>query len=852
MKALKALLNNKKENLPKWVMGRIPHHYKRITCSPEEAIRLATIGQAKISAYFGDKLFFTQAVIAGACLSGDYDTVIVVTPSQYGKALDDDTPVLTRNGWKRHGDLKVGDEVVGIDGEFKKVLYVHPKCEMDRIVVLENGDEFICHHNHEWIYKGTKGRKREKCIRTLSVSEMEKRGVTEKGGKRKFVIPKHEPLKGEEKELSVPPYVMGAWLGDGSTTKGQICGCKDDIAVLDKCREYYPEGAEWTHKDTGVITRSFIGLASDLTAYNMCFQRKDTPEKHIPEEYMTASMEQRLELLAGLIDTDGYTHFDKRYGKTRTYFVTAGEQLKESFEKLIATFGWRTSSVRIEPRESTSGIKGKHPYWMIGFNPTLEIPCVLKRKRPIANSKQRGIGISEIKHTSGVQGNCITVEGGIYCVGKHMIPTHNSWLFGRIVPINAFEKKTETFVAGGDSDKTAIITNYMFRALQQSAPEMRNALNSESKDKLDKLATSVSKTKVSYKDGGSIEPLSLGEHYNGELSRNKSVGRGGDYFADEAALLSEETFAELGRRDFKSIDGSKGLMALISNPHKPGVFYDKLTEEDLDARTLVIWMDILTAVEEERTTEYNVLHSDFAKNKSTRKRYLMCELDTNDDSMFGEPKVYTEEDEGEYKQYFIGVDPAYKGKDTIEMAVVSLDETGFVRVEEIEKLHKSNWRDGGTSEEIIRTVVRKAKMLDAALMCIDVGWGVWLVEGVVRRNVACRGINFGSAPTRARVRNNEYAATNAARMRDEMHIDLQTLIDDEMIAFHKDAWDKVKEVFPFVTCSRNQSGNIQVRKKSEIKKSIGHSPDELDAVLLAIHAMMIAITGTPHFITGHE
>lgn len=646
MKALKALLNNKKENLPKWVMGRIPHHYKRITCSPEEAIRLATIGQAKISAYFGDKLFFTQAVIAGACLSGDYDTVIVVTSSQYGKALDDDTPVLTRNGWKRHGDLKVGDEVVGIDGEFKKVLYVHPKCEMDRIVVLENGDEFICHHNHEWIYKT------DEKVETVSAAEMEKQGLIHNGQMR-FVTP-------------------------------------------------------------------------------------------------------------------------------------------------------------------------------------------------------NGIGISEIKHTSGVQGNCITVEGGIYCVGKHMIPTHNSWLFGRIVPINAFEKKTETFVAGGDSDKTGIITSYMFRALQQSAPEMRNSLNSESKDKLDKLATSVSKTKISFKDGGSIEPLSLGEHYNGELSRNKSVGRGGDYFVDEAALLSEETFAELGRRDFKSIDGTKGLMALISNPHKPGVFYDKLTEEDLDARTLVIWMDILTAVEEERTTEYNVLHSDFAKNKSTRKRYLMCELDTNDDSMFGEPKVYTEEDEGEYKQYFIGVDPAYKGKDTIEMAVVSLDETGFVRVEEIEKLHKSNWRDGGTSEEIIRTVVRKAKMLDAALMCIDVGWGVWLVEGVVRRNVACRGINFGSAPTRARVRNNEYAATNAARMRDEMHIDLQTLIDDEMIAFHKDAWDKVKEVFPFVTCSRNQSGNIQVRKKSEIKKSIGHSPDELDAVLLAIHAMMIAITGTPHFITGHE
>ena len=511
MKALRALLSNKREGLPNWVLGKIPYHYKRISCTPDEALRLASIGQSKISAYFGDKLFFTQAVIAGGCLSGDYDTVIVCCCSQYGK----------------------------------------------------------------------------------------------------------------------------------------------------------------------------------------------------------------------------------------------------------------------------------------------------------------------------------------------------SWLMGRIVAIRAFEKKSECYIAGGDSDKTNIITSYLFRALQDSPPEMRNALNQQSKDKLDKLATSVSKTKISFTDGGSIEPISLGENYRGSLGRNKSVGRGGDMFVDEAALLSDDTYAELGRRDFKSIDGSKCLQVLISNPHNPGMFYEKLTDDDPDPRTLIIWMDALTAVEEERMSEEGVLHSDFARNKSTRRRYLMCELDTNDDSMFGQPKIYTE-DEGEYKQYFIGVDPAYKGKDTIEMAVVSLDESNVVRVEEVEKLNKSHWRDGGTSEEIIRTVVRKAKMLDAAMTCIDAGWGVWLIEGVIKRNIPCRGINFGSAPTKARVRTNDYAATNAARKRDEMHIDLQTLIDDGMIEFQQEAWDKVKEVFPFVTCERNQSGNIQVKKKSEIRKSIGHSPDELDAVLLAIHAMMLALVGTPQFITGHE
>ena len=417
-----------------------------------------------------------------------------------------------------------------------------------------------------------------------------------------------------------------------------------------------------------------------------------------------------------------------------------------------------------------------------------------------------------------------------------------SWLMGRIVSIKAFEDKTDCFIAGGDADKTNIIQSNVFRALQVAAPELKQALNTESKDKLDKLATSVSKTKISYSTGGSIEPISLGESY-GDLSRNKAVGRGGDYFVDEAALLSDDTFAELGRRDFNSIDGSRGLMVLISNPHKAGYFYDKLTEDDPPKRTLIVWMDALTAVEEERTTVERVLESDFAKNRSTRKRYLMCELDTMDDAMFNTPKIY-DEDDGEYKQYFLGVDSAYKGKDNIVVTLASVDENGMVRIEEITPLKTNGWTQGKTSKDLIGKVYRIAKGVDCAFACIDIGWGVWLTEGLSGK-INCRGVNFGSAPTKSRVRTNQYAATNAVNKRAEMHLDLQGLIDDEQIMFSRQAWYKVKDVFPFVTCERKASGKIEVVPKSKIKRSLGRSPDELDSVLLAIHAIIRFLEGAP-------
>lgn len=427
-----------------------------------------------------------------------------------------------------------------------------------------------------------------------------------------------------------------------------------------------------------------------------------------------------------------------------------------------------------------------------------------------------------------------------------------TWLMGRIVPIRAFENKTNCFIAGGDADKTTLIQQNVFRALQDSAPEIRNALNTESKDKLDKLATSVSKARINFTTGGMIEPVSLGESYS-DLSRNKAVGRGGDYFVDEAALVSNDTYAELGRRDFNSIDGSRGLMVLISNPHNPGYFYDELTNDNPDDRTLIVWIDALTAVEEGRTTAERVLSSSFAKNKSTRRRYLLCELEDSGDSMFGTPKVFTE-DEGEYKEYFVGIDPAYKGKDNISMATVSLDEDYFVRVEEITTIRKDNWFDGYTGDDIVKTAIRHIRSVNAGMVCVDAGQGIYLIEGLNRpgNGIFAKGVHFGEQPSRQRKQRNDYAATNAADKRAEMHIDLQQLIDDDGIAFHQDAWEQVKDIFPFVTYERQSNNKIRVCKKSEIRKSIGRSPDELDAVLLAIQALMIAFTCIPQYITEHE
>lgn len=351
-----------------------------------------------------------------------YEILILNTPPQHGKLIADNEPVLTRSGWKNHGDLVVGDEVISPSGKFVKVTAVLPKQYANRLVTFTNGEQIKVHENHEWvvydrsIHKETI-RETKYIEKRVSYGKQSK----ERGHRYNFMLPLVKPLDCEEKSLAVEPYVLGVWLGDGKNASGQICAAERDQITLDEVRKHYPDGTEWVHKDTGVLYASYRGLYKDLQVYGMCRSRKRT-EKHIPQEYLTASKRQRLELLAGLVDTDGYV--DRKHN--RIVFTTADKELRFSFEELIATFGWRTTTCECKPVTSSSGITGKRIYWQIAFNPTEYIPCRIERKKLNTFSKQRRIAICGVEEIAEERGNCITVEGGIYCVGRKLVPTHNS------------------------------------------------------------------------------------------------------------------------------------------------------------------------------------------------------------------------------------------------------------------------------------------------------------------------------------------------------------------------------------------------------------------------------------------
>ena len=354
------------------------------------------------------------------------DLLVLNLPPRIGKNQSNETPVLTKKGWKRHGDLEVGDYVLNNKGRFVKVLATTQDFPIEYKVTFSNGEISECHGNHEWLVYDRHARK-EKVVETKymidKIRDVNKKNPNDTHTHYRFSLPIKDAVKGFHKNLCVDPYTLGAWLGDGTNKAGNITlDKKDEIIAKTIESNGYEISNIQIHRLYGTYRYHFKDLYKGLQMYGMCHSRKRV-EKYIPDEYLTASIEQRLELLAGLLDTDG-TLSEKEH---RYHYSTTDEKLKDGFITLISTFGWRCSVVEKEPKLSSSNIQGRKKVYDIGFNPTIEIPCRVKRKQLKVFSKPRRITITSIEPIQEEKwGKCIQVEGGIYLIGKTLLPTHNS------------------------------------------------------------------------------------------------------------------------------------------------------------------------------------------------------------------------------------------------------------------------------------------------------------------------------------------------------------------------------------------------------------------------------------------
>lgn len=368
---------------------------------------------------------------------GEIKKMIVQMPPQHGKEISDNQIVATTKGIKKHGDLIVGDYVFGRDGTPVKVLWVSEKTRSEYVVSFSDGAKIECHGNHEWtVYN--RFRQKEETIETKHMaSSTIYNGDGKRGSRYKYQVDSNVCVMFDSRNVDLDPYVLGAWLGDGDSSCGIIHIGNNDVEIIGNSTYKFKESK-------GTTTRKFYSPELNILLKNNGLIKN----KHVPDMYKYNSVEVRKNVIAGLIDTDGYVY----HRNGRITISNTNKRIIDDAAFILRSLGQSVVVCEFKPRVSSSGIVGKKIVYQLCFNPTMTFPTKVKRKKitKLSINKKRAIVSIERKEGLGY-GNCIQVDGGIYLVGDTFIPTHNS---------EGSSRKLPAFMLGLNPDKKICIGSY--------------------------------------------------------------------------------------------------------------------------------------------------------------------------------------------------------------------------------------------------------------------------------------------------------------------------------------------------------------------------------------------------------
>ena len=364
-----------------------------------------------------------------------------------GKRLDINTPIATPSGWSLMGQLRVGDFVFDETGRPVQVTAAHPIAVAHDCyrVTFDDGSSIDADADHLWQTltaadlsamgrrtdaarakrrsKRSKSGKRRPDLShgkkrlptgtiktTLEIAET----LTTKRGRTNHTIPVAGALRLPEAVLPIDPYLLGIWLGDGTSREGAITTA--DPGVVDEIRRRGSVVNKWP---SSKYTHGVAGLTTQIRAHGLA------NNKHIPATYMRASTGQRSDLFCGLMDSDGHATIDGG-----CEFTGTSRRLVYDARELALTLGYKPGPIG----EGIATLNRKVIGRKFRFTMTPHEPVfILERKRSRQNTNPRGTTrrryIRSVDKQSPRLMRCIEVDspGRLFLAGHELIPTHNSW-----------------------------------------------------------------------------------------------------------------------------------------------------------------------------------------------------------------------------------------------------------------------------------------------------------------------------------------------------------------------------------------------------------------------------------------
>ena len=332
--------------------------------------------------------------------------IVVAGRPGLGKALALDTPLPTPTGWTTMGEVAVGDLLLDASGRPTRVIAVG-EVLADRPcyeVVFSDGAVIVADAWHRWVTHTGASRRFPRAPVTRDTEEIRATLHTFRGG----TLPNHSitnvvPLALPERDLPVPPYPLGAWLGAGRRRTGVIDTADREIVVRIEADGYTTE--EKRSGRYALATELVEGLRAEGVL----------ADKHIPATYLRASESQRRALLAGLMDTQGSV---TSAGGIR--YRAASARLADDVYELVVGLGYTCG--REHPTE-------------LSFVAADDVFHIERKRLEHKERRPSGPGahlryIVDIRPVESVPVRCVSVDNAerLYLAGRAMVPTHNSTL----------------------------------------------------------------------------------------------------------------------------------------------------------------------------------------------------------------------------------------------------------------------------------------------------------------------------------------------------------------------------------------------------------------------------------------
>ena len=421
-----------------------------------------------------------------------HDVVFVNGPAGTGKAQPLTSKILTPHGWKLMGDIKVGDDVIAVDGKPTKVTGVFPQGNKE-IFKVSFDDESYTHSckEHLWEVQNEYERCESHKSTVRSLEEIIP-GIEKRAGRKNYSIPMVSPVEFEQNDLPLDPYFLGLLIGDGCMHEHLVHISSEDREIIDYC-EKISEKMDMKLSHRSKCSYGFTKNIRNNQPSNLQKKLKDlgidnkrSYQKSIPEIYKLASIDDRISILQGLLDTDGSCD------GINVDFTTTSEQLANDVAFIVQSLGGKISLRKRITRYVYKGEKknGRPSYRMLLKLPPEIKPFRLTRKisKYIPRTKYLPTRyIREVTPAGYTECQCIMIDHPRHLyVTDDFIVTHNTFLatcmavrgldddqFDHLVLSRpAIEAGEELgFLPGSLDDKVAPYMRPLFESIEKLKPK---------------------------------------------------------------------------------------------------------------------------------------------------------------------------------------------------------------------------------------------------------------------------------------------------------------------------------------------------------------------------------------------